>query len=157
MTRKPNSELFRLLRFAIRFPGWHNFDSFARTHLKRGEALGLLEIDYTLDRFRLVRGSMEESAEARRLPSDHDGHRVTRKGELNGFEAYCLDCSEGFDEKPRQDICTSCKRPYGDHYDEQCPDKDSSYYTRLCDKRIAAGSRWGMRCELSWGHDGECQ
>jgi len=188
-TKKPNAELFRLLRFAIRYPGWHNFGSDARPHLKRGEALSLFEIDYALNRFRLPRGSMEWG---RRLPQDdsHDGHRVTRKGELNGYAAYCLDCSEGFDDVPRQDICTSCKRPYGDHYDEQCPDKDTDYSPppvhsgedpRIiegllapsepvgnpgsCNKRIACNKRivskplptGFLRCELAWGHDGECQ
>jgi hypothetical protein len=163
---KPNAELFRLLRFAIRYPGWHVYQADARPHLKRGEALGLFEIDYVFCKFRLPRGSMEESAEARRVPSEHDGHRVTRKGELNGYAAYCLDCSEGFNDAPRQDVCTSCKRPYGDHYDEQCPTKDTDFTPPepagnpgSCNKRIVSKPlpTGFLRCELAWGHDGECE
>jgi len=183
-TKKPNSELFRLLRFAIRYPGWHVYQADARPHVQRGEALGLFEMDREKKKFRLPRGSMEESGDARRILSEHDGHRVTRKGELNGYTSYCLDCSEGFYDVPRQDICTSCNRPYGDHYGEQCPDKDTDYSPppvhsgedpRIiegllapsepagnpgsCNKRIVSKPlpTGFLRCELAWGHDGECQ
>lgn len=50
--KKPNSELFRLLRFAIRFPGWHSYAPDVRRHVKRAVELGLLE-DSGYKQFRL--------------------------------------------------------------------------------------------------------
>jgi len=52
--KKPNQELFRLLRFAIRFPGWHSYDSSVAKHIKRAAALEFLEVDTKTKQFRLM-------------------------------------------------------------------------------------------------------
>jgi hypothetical protein len=52
MAKKPNQELFRLLKFAISYPGWHSFDSSMTKHVRRGSTLGFLEISDT-KQFRL--------------------------------------------------------------------------------------------------------
>jgi hypothetical protein len=103
--KKPNAELFRLLRFAIRYPGWHVYQTDARPHVQRGEALGLFEMDRKAQKFRLPRGSMEESSEARLAPPEPAGN------------------------------------------------------PGLCNKRIVSKPlpTGFLRCELAWGHDGECQ
>jgi hypothetical protein len=54
--KAPNSELFRLLRFAIRFRGWSTYQDDARVHVIRGEALGFFEVDRRARRFRLLGG-----------------------------------------------------------------------------------------------------
>lgn len=55
---KPNSELFRLLRFAIKYPNsWHVYHTGMRKHIKRGVDLGFFERDIKTKQFRLVRGS----------------------------------------------------------------------------------------------------
>ena len=51
--RKPNSELFRLLRFAIKYPGWHTYAPSMARHIKRAESLGLLEVSVENKQFKL--------------------------------------------------------------------------------------------------------
>jgi hypothetical protein len=51
--KSPNSELFRLVRFAIRYRGWHTFGPDARKHVLRGAELGLLEVNMVTKQFRL--------------------------------------------------------------------------------------------------------
>jgi hypothetical protein len=43
--KAPNSELFRLLRFAIRYPGWHPYQGDAAPHIRRGTNLEFFEVD----------------------------------------------------------------------------------------------------------------
>lgn len=54
--KKPNQELFRILRFAIRFPGWHSYASDVNKHVNRAEALGLLEVNRQTKQFKLFSG-----------------------------------------------------------------------------------------------------
>jgi len=51
---RPNAELFRLVRFAIRFPGWHVYQGDARPHIMRGANLGFFEVDTLTKKFRLA-------------------------------------------------------------------------------------------------------
>lgn len=51
---KPNSELFRLVRFAIRYPnGWHTYSPDARKHIMRAVELDLLDVNTDTKQFRL--------------------------------------------------------------------------------------------------------
>ena len=52
--KSPNSEMFRLIRFAIRFRGWHSYGLTARKDLKRASDLGLLEVNWDTKQFRLT-------------------------------------------------------------------------------------------------------
>jgi hypothetical protein len=52
--KRPNQELFRLLRFAIHYPGWHLFQGDARKHIKRGAELGFFDVNYASKEFRLT-------------------------------------------------------------------------------------------------------
>jgi hypothetical protein len=52
---KPNAELFRLLRFVIRYPNeWHIFQGDARPHVMRGASLGFFHVDTLTKKFRLA-------------------------------------------------------------------------------------------------------
>ena len=62
--RAPNSELFRLVRFAIRFRGWHPFQTDARPHIQRAANLGLLEVDWDTRQFRLPEPESTQGAQA---------------------------------------------------------------------------------------------
>jgi hypothetical protein len=53
--KSPNSELFRLVRFAIQYRGWHSFGPDAREHVLRAAELGLLEVNVRTKQFRLPR------------------------------------------------------------------------------------------------------
>ncbi len=57
--KRPNQELFRILKFAIRFPGWHTYGSDVRKHVYRAEALGFLEVSKGTKQFRLSKPSLE--------------------------------------------------------------------------------------------------
>ncbi len=50
---RPNQELFRLLRYAIHYPGWHPFGKDAVKHIKRGSDLGFFDVNYAEKKFRL--------------------------------------------------------------------------------------------------------
>lgn len=53
--RSPNQELFRLLRFAIRYANtWHHFGADARPHVKRGMELGVFAVDWKKREFTLA-------------------------------------------------------------------------------------------------------
>jgi hypothetical protein len=51
--KAPNTELFRLVRFAIQYRGWHSYAPDMRSHLLRAERLGLLEVSKDTKQFRL--------------------------------------------------------------------------------------------------------
>jgi len=52
---KPNQEMFRLLRFAIKYQdGWHHFGIQARPHVKRGQELGFFAVDWKKRQFTLA-------------------------------------------------------------------------------------------------------
>ena len=61
--KKPNQELFRLLRFAIRFPGWHTYASDVRKHVYRAEQLGLLEVSRHTKQFKLLSPEIKTTIE----------------------------------------------------------------------------------------------
>jgi hypothetical protein len=63
--KAPNSELFRLLRFAIRYPGWHVYQGDAAPHIMRGANLEFFEVDTGAKRFRLA---TPEAPEANIVP-----------------------------------------------------------------------------------------
>lgn len=42
--KKPNQELFRLLRFAINYPHWQPYQKDAHKHILRGVELGFFEV-----------------------------------------------------------------------------------------------------------------
>ncbi|SRR5260221_14168620 len=52
--KKPNQELFRIVRFAIRFQGWHTYGADVRKHVYRAEQLGFLEVSRGTKQFRLL-------------------------------------------------------------------------------------------------------
>ena len=51
--KKPNSELFRLLRFAIKYPVWHTYDPSCTKHVMRGAKLDFFEVNTKTKQFRL--------------------------------------------------------------------------------------------------------
>lgn len=51
--KKSNSELFRLLRFAIKYPGWHTYAQDCRKHVLRGAELEFFDIKPETKQFRL--------------------------------------------------------------------------------------------------------
>lgn len=51
--KKPNQELFRIVRFAIKFPGWHTYGSDVRKHVYRAGELGFLDVVRETKQFRL--------------------------------------------------------------------------------------------------------
>ena len=51
--QKPNYELFRLVKFAMKYPGWHSYASSLTRHIKRAEGLGLLEVNRETKQFKL--------------------------------------------------------------------------------------------------------
>jgi hypothetical protein len=89
--KKPNAELFRLLRLAIRYPGWHPCGPDATRHMVRGQQLGFFDV------------------ERRKSVVSPNRFRLT------------LSMTQRFD------LCTSCKRPFGEHYDQQCPAQDTTF------------------------------
>lgn len=62
--KAPNTELFRLVRFAIKYPGWHSYDSTMTKHIKRAVELGLLEKSNNSRQFRLPLPFSKKDAEA---------------------------------------------------------------------------------------------
>ena len=51
--QKPNYELFRLVKFAMKYPGWHSYAPSMNRHIKRAESLGLLEVNFECKLFKL--------------------------------------------------------------------------------------------------------
>jgi hypothetical protein len=74
--KAPNSELFRLLRFAIRYPGWHPYQGDAAPHVLRGYDLEFFEVDTKAKRFRLATPEPEYVARLDGLPEYANGKRL---------------------------------------------------------------------------------
>jgi hypothetical protein len=53
--KKPNQELFRIIRFAISYSGWHTYAPDVSKHVYRAERLGFLEVSRKTKQFRLLR------------------------------------------------------------------------------------------------------
>lgn len=51
--KKPNQEMYRLIRFAIKYPGWHSYAPDVARHIRRAVELEFLEIDSKTKQFRL--------------------------------------------------------------------------------------------------------
>jgi len=60
--KKPNQELFRILRFAIRYSGWHTYGSDVSKHVYRAARLGLLEVNRKERVFQLAQPESEKTS-----------------------------------------------------------------------------------------------
>lgn len=61
--KRPNSELFRIMRFAIHYPGWHTFAPDVRKHIKRASELGMLDVNWLTKQFRLPQPTTHQVTE----------------------------------------------------------------------------------------------
>ncbi len=63
--KKPNQELFRILKFAIQYPGWHLYQSDVSRHVYRAARLGLFEVNRKSREFRLIQPEFANSPQDR--------------------------------------------------------------------------------------------